>query len=182
MTRNAIILVFVCALAGALFHIWTSEDLPPQQNASRIEEVQGEMIEETAVYATQKIERGSVVRNNWLEERVVEFSKDLPVGTIGKIWYASGRIARHQIDKGNVVRVGDLESFRNELVVRAKKDIPQGAYITEDSVEAVPRDSVTILSQRPFADSFSNKSFVIGKRARFDIGMRQIINASLVKF
>lgn len=80
MTRIAIFLVFLFALAGGLFYFWQSEKSSPEsprqsKKSSQIEEVHGETIEVRAVYATRKIKRNSVVRDDCLEERIIESNK-----------------------------------------------------------------------------------------------------------
>jgi len=130
MTRLGIIFIAVCALAGALFYFWQTEQ--DMEAKKRELEARGLNARGKVVYAVEEIRQGSVISAAALEEREIEQSK-IPQDAISFSANAVGRRAYYGISLGQIVAGHDLDpdphrrrrtSVRDSKMAHKKSDRP----------------------------------------------------------
>lgn len=134
MTRNAVIVIFVCALAGAIFYAW-------KFGADRSRPV---VLKDTGtvVYAARDIAKGAGITGYDVEEKQI-FVEHMPGTACWSKWQAVGRKASHSKRPGELVDLYDLDPNPFKTVVQAARDIPQGATIEAQDLNEHARTNET---------------------------------------
>lgn len=173
MTRNAVILIFACALAGALFHIWKSGI---DSQAEKFEVALKANLPQKrkvgiCVFALRNINYGDTITADAIEERELD-ERGVPAGAVLTNSAALGRKSEG-ISKGEIVLVNKLYPVPPGYMrqaVRAEMDIPKGTVIKADAVE----EYSTLKDDMP-AGMLRSSSMAIGKKAKDGILKHQIL-------
>lgn len=165
MTRNAMILILVCALAGVLFHFWQSDQYSQGQRVE--EELERKAARGVVVFALRDILEGETIMSDAIEAREIDQSK-IPQGVLGETAVAVGKKAKYGISKGQIVSPHDLTPMPSGYVtyeVKAVKEIRAGAVIKADAVKEIeiPPGWTNV------KEFFSQSSMAIGKKAKYKI-------------
>lgn len=166
MTRNAVVLALVCALAGALFYAWKLDDesrfLETQKKA-----LEAKMLEKgTVVYALRDVARGAPITVDCIEERATEQSK-IPGRAACKISEVLGRKAKYGISKDQVLSLYDLDPPPPGItskIVRVVRPIKQGELIQADDLDELEKEAIQV----PM-DAVPDIATAVGQKAIKDI-------------
>lgn len=106
------ILIFVCALAGVLFHFWQSDQYSQAQKLEKELEKKSEA-KGIVVFALRDIPEGETVSSDAVEAREISQSR-IPQGALGETAVAVGKKSRYGISKGQIILPNDLNPYPTE--------------------------------------------------------------------
>lgn len=160
LTRNAVILAVICALAGALYYVVFGDSLWISSSAMQARSANADEMY-TLYRARRDIPEGTLVWQNDFEPFQVNQSQ-IPQDAISKIALVDGRQAKFGLSRRQIVSYHDLDPdpFR-AVVVRAKTVIPKGVVIDATMLEEVKRSEQVPHALSPVS--------VIGERTKTSV-------------
>ena len=171
MSKLAYGLIFVCALVGLVFFNRNVEEKERLETVRRL--CQAKNVEfGKALYARSNIPEGTLITKDLVVEREISIDK-IPGQALTRVSEALQHKARFAVTKGFILSRYDLDPYPPYLPVQAVtcvKRIPRGVPITDYAVELTQMSS----EELP-ANCFLNAAKVLGRTARYDIEVGQII-------
>lgn len=162
MTRNAVIVALICALAGALFHSWKSENdvrIAKQKETQALNEAKG-----TVFYALRDIPAGAEITRDAFKQSE-ELQSRIPQNSVDSLSRVIGRNAKYGLSAGQLLSYHDLVPNPKAVAMYANRDIPKGAIITGHDVAHMQCDEL-----EPPIEGFASADYLVGKKAKRDIG------------